>query len=135
MLGMKRQGLARLALVLVTATSSVSASRPQVIAPASGGMWQISRSARAAPEQSLCLADPIMLGQYEHRGGRCSRVILSNVGNRTVISYTCTDGGFGRSEITLLTPRTMRVATQGISGGGPFNYVLHARRTGACPLR
>ncbi len=132
---MKRYALARFALVFVAATSVVGASRPQVIAPASGGIWQISRSARGAPEQQLCLADPIMLGQYEHRGGRCSRVILSNLGNKTVINYTCTDGGFGRSEITLLTPRTMRVATQGISGGGPFNYVLHARRTGSCPLR
>jgi hypothetical protein len=35
----------------------------------------------------------------------------------------------------VLTPRTLRVATQGIAAGAPFNYVLHARRTGNCPAR
>ena len=107
----------------------------QALAPASGGLWQVARSARGAPEASLCVADPILLGQWEHRGGRCERTILSDQRNKAVISYTCADGGFGRSELSLLTPRTMRVATQGISAGGPFNYVLHARRVGNCPAR
>ena len=111
------------------------AAGPQAFAPASGGVWQIARSAKGAPEASLCVADPILLGQWEHRGGRCGRTILSDQRNKAVISYTCADGGFGRSELTLLTPRTMRVATQGISAGGPFNYVLHARRIGNCPAR
>jgi hypothetical protein len=37
--------------------------------------------------------------------------------------------------MTLLTPRTIRIATQGISAGGPFNYVVHARRAGNCNPR
>lgn len=111
------------------------AAAPRALAPASGGLWQVADSAKGVPKQSLCLTDPVQLSQWEHRAARCSRTILSDQGNKAVISYTCADGGFGRSEISLLTPRTMRVATQGISAGGPFNYVLHARRVGNCPAR
>jgi len=113
----------------------VAAGAPRALAPASGGMWQVARSAKGAPDQATCIADPVLLSQWEHRGGQCSRTILSDQGNKAVINYSCADGGFGRSEITVLTPRTLRIATQGISAGGPFNYVLHARRIGNCPAR
>jgi len=112
-----------------------AAGAPRALAPASGGTWEVARSAKGAPEQALCIADPVMLGQWEHRGAQCSRMILSDQGNKAVINYRCADGGFGRSEMTLLTPRTLRIATQGISAGAPFNYVLHARRVGNCPAR
>ena len=114
---------------------SLAATGPRALAPANGGLWQVARSAKGAPEQALCVADPVVLAQFEHRGGKCSRSILSDRGDKAVIDYSCTDGGFGRSEITLLTPRTLRIATQGISGGAPFNYVLHARRVGNCLAR
>jgi hypothetical protein len=130
---MNRSLKAGVALALVGLLSA--AAGPRALEPASGGLWQVARSAKGAPEQALCVADPILLAQWEHRGGQCSRVIVSDRGDRTVINYSCADGGFGRSEMTLLTPRTLRIATQGISAGGPFNYVLHARRVGNCPAR
>ena len=43
--------------------------------------------------------------------------IVSDKASETVIHYTCADGGFGRLEMTLLTPRSLRVETQGISDG------------------
>lgn len=122
---------AGLALVGAAAIGAV----PRALAPASGGWWEIADSPKGAPRHKLCLADPVVLSQWEHRGARCSRRILSDEGNKTVIEYSCADGGFGRSEVSLLTPRTLRVATQGISADGPFNYVLHARRVGNCPAR
>ena len=111
------------------------AAAPRALSPASGGLWQIAFSAKGAPQANVCIADPVMLGQWEHRAGRCSQTILSDQGHKLVLSYTCADGGFGRSEMSLLTPRTIRVATQGISADGPFNYVLHARRAGNCASR
>ncbi len=123
---------AGLGLVLLL---SVAAAGPRALAGASGGLWQVGLSAKGAPEKSLCVADPVSLGQWEHRGGQCRRSILSDSGSKAVIDYSCADGGFGRSEMTLLTPRTLRIATQGIAGGAPFNYVLHARRVGNCPAR
>jgi hypothetical protein len=114
---------------------SVAAAGPHALDQTSGGLWQVARSAKSPPEQALCIAEPILLGQWEHRGGQCRRNVLSERGNKIVIDYTCADGGFGRSEMTLLTPRTLRIATQGISAGAPYNYVLHARRVGNCPAR
>ncbi len=114
---------------------SVAAAGPRALDGASGGLWQVGHSAKGSPEKSVCVADPVLLGQYEHPGGQCRRSILSDRGNKAVIDYSCTDGGFGRSEMTLLTPRTLRIATQGIAAGAPYNYVLHARRVGNCPAR
>ena len=82
-------------------------------------------SAPAARADASC-ASPIrsLLGQWEHRGDALhARRSCPTSGNKTVINYTCADGGFGRSEMTLLTPRSLRVDTQGISGGLPFDYV------------
>jgi hypothetical protein len=124
--------LLKLGAALGLGLLSVAAAGPRALGPASGGLWQVARSAKGAPEQALCVADPVVLAQFEHRGGQCRRVVLSDRGDKAVIDYRCSDGGFGRSEITLLTPRTLRIATQGISGGAPFNYVLHARRVGNC---
>jgi len=122
------------ALVALCGAGLIAAA-PRALAPASGGLWQIAFSAKSAPLASVCLADPVMLGQWEHRAERCSQTILSDQGEKLLLSYTCANGGFGRSEMSLLTPRTIRVATQGIAASGPFNYVIHARRAGNCPSR
>jgi hypothetical protein len=37
--------------------------------------------------------------------------------------------------VTLITPRSLRIDTQGISGGYPFHYQIHARRVGNCAAR
>lgn len=123
-------------LALVGAGLSLGGAAPRALAPAAGGLWEIGKSAQGAGARRMCIADPVILSQWEHRGGRCTRIIIADEGNKTIIHYTCSDGGFGRSEMTLVTPRTLRVATQGITrGDGPFNYVLHARRVGNCPPR
>lgn len=123
---------AGLALV---AMLTLGASGPRALAPASPGLWEVGHSAKADGERMICVPDPVLLGQIEHRGGACSRTILSDEGDKVVIDYTCRGGGFGRSEMTLLTPRSLRISTQGISAGGPFNYVIHARRVGDCQFR
>ena len=51
-----------------------------------------------------------------------------------VIDYSCGPAGFGHSEVNVLTPRSLRIATQGISDGLPFNYVLQAHRIADCPV-
>ena len=77
----------------------------------------------------------MILTQWEHRGGACTRVVISEQGPEAKVQYTCAGGGFGQSVITLLTPRSLRIDTQGISGGLPFAYALHARRARDCPRR
>lgn len=108
-----------------------AATLPPVIAD-SGGLWEVSRSATGANAERVCVPQATVLAQWEHRRAQCTRVVVSSSPTGAVIHYTCPGGGFGHSRIRVLTPRTLRIETQGISEGYPFNYVLHARRAGTC---
>jgi hypothetical protein len=110
----------------------IAASVPRALAPAMGGLWEVSQSANGHNPTRVCVPSPTELAQFEHRRGRCTRSVVKDMGSEALITYTCSDGGFGQSKVTLLTPRTMRIETQGISGNLPFNYQLHARRVGDC---
>lgn len=132
---MKAQFPARAAALAAAAMLLGAAGGPRALSSASGGLWQVSRDARGLVAQDVCIAEPALLGQWQHRGERCERTVLTDEGSKTLLSYSCPGGGFGRSEISLLTPRTLRVATQGIAADGPFNYVIHARRIGNCRPR
>ena len=109
-----------------------AAQRPTALARTAGGEWEIiGQPGRGA--QKLCLADTAVLAQHEHRGTSCTRVVIRDLPSVTEVHYTCAGGGFGRTKMTVITPRSLRVETQGISNNFPFNYVLQARRVGDCP--
>jgi hypothetical protein len=97
-----------------------------------GGLWEVSRSAAGSGAVRQCIANPAALAQWEHRGRPCTRVILSDKGSEAIIHYTCPAGDFGRSSMTVITPRSLRIETQGIHGGEPFFYKLYARRVADC---
>ncbi len=132
----------RLALIALLALP-VAAALPHVIPPAAvlphaltgaaGGLWEVGLNADGKDAKKICLPDPTVLAQWEHRDARCTRVLISDQGNKARFHYTCANGGFGDSEMVMLTPRTLRVTTQGISDNYPFGYTLHARRVGECP--
>lgn len=109
-----------------------AATLPPVIA-GSGGLWELSRSATGTNPERRCVPQAAVLAQWEHRRAQCTRVVISATATEAAIHYTCTGGGFGQSRLKVITPRTLRIETQGISEGFPFNYVLHARRIGECP--
>jgi hypothetical protein len=115
------------ALLLLVLTAAV---RPAVFAEATGGLWEVSRS--DGGRRNICVPDPILLAQYEHLKAKCSRDVIRDQKGRAEISYTCGGGAFGQSKIEQLTPRSLRIETQGISGDAPFHYVLQARRLGDC---
>ena len=115
------------ALILVAAVQ-----RPNALAQTSGGEWEISGLPGTSGPVRRCIGNTMTFAQIEHRGQSCTQVVISDTPSNAVVHYTCTNGGFGRTELTLLTPRSLRVQTQGISRGAPFNYVVQARRMGAC---
>ena len=121
-----------LGLLTVSAGAFAAASVPRALAPAMGGLWEVSRSATGHNPTRICVATPDLLAQFEHRQQRCARTIVSDRGAETLISYKCPAGGFGQSKMTLITPRTLRIDTQGISDNLPFHYQLHARRISGC---
>ena len=120
------------ALVILPASGLVAASLPRALAPAAGGMWEVSTSANGHNATRVCVPSADVLAQFEHRNGRCTRKVIRDSGNNAEINYSCASGEFGRSTMTLVTPRSLTIDTQGISGGLPFHYKLYARRTGDC---
>lgn len=99
-----------------------------------GGEWNVSTNATGTNGTNHCLADAGVLTQWEHRRAQCTRVVLSGTQDRADVQYTCTGGGFGNSKVQVLTPRSVRIQTQGIASGLPFGYTIHARRLGTCPV-
>lgn len=125
-----RIGLA--AAVTIFAASIAAGAIPRALAPAAGGLWEVSKSATGHGATRVCVPSPDLLAQFEHRQGRCTRTVVKDSGSSAQIRYTCADGGFGQSDVTLITPRSLTIDTQGISGGLPFHYKLYARRMGEC---
>jgi hypothetical protein len=110
-----------------------AAQRPGALGQASPGLWEISGVQGAKSPIRQCVGDLAVLAQFEHRGRNCSSRLISSSGSSTIIEYRCGGAGFGRSKIDVITPRNLRIDTQGISDNLPFGYVLQARRVGDCP--
>ena len=121
-----------LAFGLLGALALGAAQRPPVWAQAQPGLWEIEGAPGVKGPIRQCVADIAMLAQFEHRGKGCSPKVISSGLNSTVVEYSCGSAGFGRSEVAAITPRSLRIETQGISGQFPFSYVLQARRIGDC---
>ena len=135
---MTRSATLAFAAVAVTAALTAAASQgaseqPPSLAQAQPGLWEISGAPGTRAPIRQCVADPMVLARFEHRASNCSSKVLKTAGSTTAIEYSCGGAGFGHSEIQVITPRSLRISTQGISDGLPFNYVLQAHRVDDCP--
>jgi hypothetical protein len=110
----------------------VGAASSSLFATAAPGLWEVTQPG-SAPVR-LCVATVEILAQFQDRASTCARTIVRDDGLEATIRYSCgSTGGFGQSTVKLITPRSLTIATQGISNGAPFNYTLQARRVGDCP--
>ena len=112
-----------------------SVGLPKALSQATPGIWEMSGVPSAKAPVRQCVGDLLTLAKFEHRGQNCTPKIIRDGPTATTIEYSCSGGGFGRSEVGLITPRSLRIETQGISENLPFNYVLQARRVGECGPR
>jgi len=126
-----RRGLILAAAILLP-SAALAAAPPAALAKVAGGLWEITGAQGAQSPVRECVGDIQTLAQFEHRTRTCSRTVLSDSGDSTVIHYSCGPSDFGQSQIDVITPRSLRIATQGISDELPFNYVIQARRVGDC---
>lgn len=94
------------------------------------GQWQLREA--SGTSRSICLGDPVSLFQQRHRGAECDRLVLENGPNRATVSYTCPGAGRGRTTITVETPRLVRIQSQGLEEGAPFDLDIEGRKTGTC---
>ena len=127
--------LALFAAAPLIAFALTAAQRPVALAQAAPGLWEIDGLPGAKAPARECVADVAALAQFEHRAKSCRRNVVSDGPSSTVIQYSCAGSEYGRSKMTLITPRSLRIETQGISDNLPFAYVLQARRVGECPAR
>jgi hypothetical protein len=107
----------------------LAATGPSAFTEVSGGLWEVTGHGEPV---RVCVADPLVLAEYEHRHASCTRTVIRSDGQSAVVSYSCSGGGFGQSDVSIVTPRSLRIDTQGILGGAPYNYLLEARRIGDC---
>ena len=127
--------LGLIAAVSAAAVALIAAQRPTALAQTSPGLWEIDGAPGTRAPARECVADVATLAQFEHRAKACRRNVVSDGPSSTVIQYTCAGSEYGRSKMTVITPRSLRIETQGISDNLPFAYVLQARRVGDCPAR
>jgi hypothetical protein len=114
------------------ALALTAAGRPAALTDTQAGLWEFSGPGTAKPDR-VCVADVSAMAQLQHRRSRCTRVVIRDLPGMAEIHYTCTGGGFGRSTVRPITPRSVKIETQGIADGAPFNYTLQGRRVGECP--
>ena len=121
--------------MIAASTLTAAGQRPAALSATSAGLWEVTGAPDAKGPAKQCVSEVISLAHYEHRQKNCPRNVLSDGPSSTVIQYNCPGGDFGRSKVTVLTPRSLKIETQGISDKLPFSYVLQARRVGDCPER
>ena len=111
----------------------IGATQLPTLAQTMPGLWEISGAPGTKLPVRQCVSEVGALARFEHRGKACTAKFLKNAGSSASVEYNCGAAGFGHSDIDVITPRSLRISTQGISDGLPFNYVLQARRVDDCP--
>jgi hypothetical protein len=134
--GASARALIALCAVLVVTTPASTQGRGGLTALATlqPGLWELRDldSPRPTAPRRICISDPGILLQLQHRDAACSRLVIANDAKSATVHYTCAAGGFGRTTVRVSTPRLARVETQGIDRDIPFDYRAEARRKGAC---
>ena len=132
---MGREISIRLALIAGAALALTAATQqPPTLAQVQPGEWELTGVPGAKAPVRQCVSDIMTLSRFEHRSKTCSQGTLNQHGSSAIVDYRCGAAGFGRSELDVITPRSLRISTQGISDNLPFNYVLQARRVGDCSV-
>lgn len=95
------------------------------------GRWEIRRFAGNSLG-TICLGDPILLAQIQHRGSACERNLVNGNGRMATVQYSCRGLGSGRTILRVETPRLVQIDSQGLDSGTPFAIRAEARRVGPC---
>ena len=127
----------RLAGLLIGGISAalalMAAQRPQLFAQTAPGLWEMSGVPGTSAPQRQCVGDVLALARFQHLRRNCAMRLTSDAPASAVIDYSCGGAGFGHTKVDMITPRSLRIDTQGIADQEPFAYVLQARRIGDCP--
>lgn len=121
-----------LALGSLATAGAAQAPGLMVLRAMQPGQWSIRERSATVEARTQCVGDASPLLQLRHAGAQCSRFVIEDQPGRATVHYTCPGAGFGRTTLTLETPRVLLVETQGVADGLPFQAEYQARRVGAC---
>lgn len=130
--GTMRAGMIVAGLVFAVAASA-PAQGPSLAAlnAIEPGQWQL-REIDGDEKKSLCVADPRLLIQLHHLRAQCSRFVVEDLPKSATVHYTCPGAGHGRTVISVESGHLIKLRTQGIADGAPFDVNYEGRRTGSC---
>lgn len=129
---------AAFAALLVSGAAMAMAPEPgssRALSRLETGRYALTIVGSPAAPRLVCVADAAMLIQLQHPGIPCSQIVVADTADTTTVNYICAGGGHGRTAVTITTPRSFDLQTQGISGGAPFDIDYQGRRVGACGIR
>ncbi|WP_180147736.1 hypothetical protein [Sphingomonas sp. R-74633] len=106
------------------------ASTQGVLTQIERGQWLLKE--RLGSERKICFTAPVNFIQIGHGNAPCDQFVIGQDQRSTTISYTCSGHGKGRTTVTVETPRLVKIETQGVLDGAPFEQEYEARRIGAC---
>ena len=117
----------------VVAMGLLGAAQGDPLARVARGSWSVRDLGASSAPVAMCIADPRMLLQLGHRGATaCTRSTLDAGTDSTTVRYTCPGAGYGRTELRVESEDRVRIHTQGLRNGAPFDVDYDARRIGTC---
>ena len=133
---MRIKTMIRLAVAGLVLIGGGAAAMPQgaplaALALIEPGQWQL-KDIDGDSIKSICVTDPRLLIQLNHQGGQCSRFVVADDPKSAVVHYTCPGAGHGRTTIDVESGHSIKLQTQGIAQGAPFDTTYLGRRIGAC---
>lgn len=129
---MRRMGRAALAAAAVLAGATAGAQGTSVLDGIAPGEWALHEIGQRGTERRVCLRDPRRLAHLAHPKSACRRSVVSAEGRSATVRYVCPGLGNGVTRFSVESPAIVRLQTQGLERGAPFDRDLEARRIGPC---
>lgn len=87
---------------------------------------------RGAAAREICVRDPRQLLQLMHGPAQCPQYVIENAPNKVTVQYQCPGAGYGRTTIKVEDRNLIRLQTQGLVKGAPFDLDYEGRLAGKC---
>lgn len=118
-------------LTFVLAMPAVAAPSLRALSNWQPGQWQSKGSGGQAPV-SMCLQSPDLLLLAGRANASCRFSTIEDATNAAVVTYQCSEGRQGRTELRRDTAELYTINTQGLEGGRPFAGRTEWKRLGSC---
>jgi len=135
MISVNRFAILRPAALLLAAVAAGAVAQEVRMAALGGverGAWSLHEIGNSTSTRAICVHDPKLLLQVVHGPAQCEQYVIEDQPDRTTVQYRCPGQGYGRTTIKVENRNLIRLQTQGLVKGAPFDFDYEGRRTGGC---